>query len=77
MCNAPPRASFSFFQHKNFADVRFWHKADNPTASAFVRYDAEIRGDRASPFSVCSDGTRSLHRLFPLRKHPYSRELQH
>ena len=23
---------------RHFANVRFWHKADNPTTSAFVRY---------------------------------------
>ena len=28
----------SFFQRKNFADVRYWHFADNSAAPVFVRY---------------------------------------
>jgi hypothetical protein len=32
------RTTFDTRSMTMFADVRLWHKADNPTAPAFVRY---------------------------------------
>jgi hypothetical protein len=43
------------------ADGRYWHKADNPTAPAFVRFWNKADKDRFWPGTVCPLMTHERH----------------